>query len=564
MGSNDGFLHAFDGGVWDRDTANFPGALDLGTGREIFAYSPRQVMSGKFPNLLNFPPLPQYFVDGSMATADVFIDPVFGANPDPTERVWRTVLVGALRQGGAGYYGLDVTQPDEIVTGAGPTQGNIIGSKDASPRCIDGSGASCVAGSAANRRYPEILWEFTDAGADCSDACGTVAAPLGETWSRPVVGRIRTFTGSGGSAAFEDRYVAMFGGGFDPSFTAGDDIAAKLPKGRAFYMVDVETGKILFKATQGVNGSGANVNFAPAPSAPSVVDYDDDGYLDILYLGDVNGNMWRINLTADATSGIERGQLQADDQLHNYQPFLLYDGCGVATGACTNHQPIFYDPAIIFIGGGVEPPAFGIAWGTGNRAELARPNSQRNSFYYVIDTGQTDTTFSRNGAGAALLRDISPGAAGTNVGPCPTPFDPTELRERQQSAGAGLLSRLRDRQREDHVDRERDPGIPVGRDVHAGLRQPVRHQRQLVPVSLLLPDRHRVQRPDRHVCGLPGHDGSGRHDGLAVDRAVGRYNRHVHDVRIGGSGAPPTRKAFEYDETKGVQSTREKNWKEQQ
>ena len=38
VGANDGFLHAFDGAVWGRDTSNFPTAFDLGTGREIFAY----------------------------------------------------------------------------------------------------------------------------------------------------------------------------------------------------------------------------------------------------------------------------------------------------------------------------------------------------------------------------------------------------------------------------------------------------------------------------------------------------------------------------------------------
>ena len=138
-GANDGFLHAFDAGVWGRDTVNFAQAHDLGTGREIFAYSPRIVIDSKFPNLLNFPPLPQYFVDGSMATADVFIDPAFVGTPDETERVWRTVLVGGLRQGGLGYYALDVTQPDDIDTvTTSPTFGEIVGDKDASPACLDG------------------------------------------------------------------------------------------------------------------------------------------------------------------------------------------------------------------------------------------------------------------------------------------------------------------------------------------------------------------------------------------------------------------------------------------
>ncbi len=435
VGANDGFLHAFDAGVYGRDTSNFPNAHDLGTGREIFAYSPRLVMNGKFPSLLNFPPLPQYFVDGSMATADVFIDPANdGVTPSVSDRVWRTVLVGSLRQGGRGYYALDVTQPDDIVTTTGPTFGEIAGNKDASPGCLNGAGASCSAGVVASRKYPEILWEFTDGGADCSDNCtATAVAPaLGETWSRAVVGRIRIITDPGPPAAYEDRYVAIFGGGFDPSFTPGDNVAAKLPKGRAFYIVDVETGKLLYKTTEGVAGDGgsgtppAPVPFAPMPAAPGLIDYDDDGYLDLAYMGDVNGNMWRIDLTPDPVSG--RGVLgvTTPDQLSGYQPFLLYNGCGTAlgTGPCTDQQPIFFEPAIIFMGGSINPPTLGVAFGTGNRAELARPNVQAPGFYDIIDSGQTARTVVRAGSTTTTripVRDVTPV---TGLGPCPSPFDP--------------------------------------------------------------------------------------------------------------------------------------------
>jgi Tfp pilus tip-associated adhesin PilY1 len=436
VGANDGFLHAFDAGVFARDLTNFPTSHDLGTGREIFAYSPRAVMNGKFSSLLNFPPLPQYFVDGSMGSADVFIDPVNnGVTPSAADRVWRTVLVGSLRQGGAGYYALDVTQPDDIVTTAGPTYGEIAGSKDASPGCLTGTGASCSAGSAANRRYPEILWEFGDAaGVGCSDTCtSTSASPiLGETWSRPVVGRIRIVTDPGPPVVYEDRYVAIFGGGFDPGYTPGDSVTAKLPKGRAFYIVDVETGDLLYKTSEGVSGDGGTgtfpppVPFAPVPAPPGLIDYDDDGYLDVAFVGDVNGNMWRIDLTPSGTFG--RGELDpSDGQLHGYQPFLLFNGCGSATGAgpCPNQQPVFYEPTIIFLGGSVAPPTLGIAWGTGNRAELARPNIQTPGLYYVIDNGQTASTITHSVAGTLStdLRDVTPGKAGA-LGKCPTPFDP--------------------------------------------------------------------------------------------------------------------------------------------
>jgi Tfp pilus tip-associated adhesin PilY1 len=412
VGANDGFFHAFDSGVWGRDTTNFPAAHDLGTGREIFAYSPRSVMGSQMPNLLDFPPLPQYFVDGSPSSADVFIDPAFAGTPDPTERVWRTILVSGLRQGGEGYFALDVTQPDDIVTAAGPTLGEIVGNKDAVPACLNGGGGSCNAGAASNRPYPSILWEFADAGATCSDGCATVATALGETWSKPVIGRIRLFNDPGPPAVFEDRYVAIFGGGYDPGFTQGDDVATRLPNGRALYIVDVETGDILYKTTEGAaGGSGTPVNFAPMPSAPGVIDYDDDGYLDAVYIGDVNGNMWRLSLVPDAPNGV--GDVSSG-QISGYQPFLLFNGCGALSGACPNRWPIFFEPGVIFLGGSVNPPTLGIAFGTGNRAELAQPNAFTQEFFYVVDTGQTATTFQRTD-----LHDLTPPNA-----PCPLPYDP--------------------------------------------------------------------------------------------------------------------------------------------
>ncbi|HWZ85522.1 MAG TPA: PilC/PilY family type IV pilus protein [Thermoanaerobaculia bacterium] len=414
VGANDGFMHAFDSGVYGRDTTNFPAAFDLGTGREIFAYSPKLVMTNKFPNLLNFQPSPQYFVDGSATAADVFIDPSFGASPTATDRAWRTVLVGGLRQGGNGYFALDITQPDDIdLSTVSPTFGEIVGNKDASPMCLDGAGTSCVAGASPNRKYPEVMWEMTDAGAACSDSCATVPAPIGETWSRPVVGRIKVhdpLSPTADSSGFDDRYVAIVGGGFDPNFTAGDSVATRLPRGRALYMIDVETGKILYKVTEGVDAGGAKVNFAPMPAPPAVADFNDDGYLDVVYIGDVNGNMWRINLTPD---GVSVGEIMADGQAHGYQPFLLFDGCEATAGVCTQHQPIFYEPGIVFLGGGGASPGLGIAWGTGNRAELAKANVDTAGFFYVNDGGSTATTFLR-----ADLHDLTPPAGG----PCTLPY----------------------------------------------------------------------------------------------------------------------------------------------
>ncbi len=221
----------------------------------------RRIMAGNFPALLNLPPRPQYFMDGSMGKADAFIDPVNNGTPTPGQRVWRSVVVGGLRQGGNYMWALDVTQPDKV-----DVNGLKIAAKDNSPDCLDGGGGGCGPGGIATRKYPEILWEMTD----------NVIPRMGQTWSRPTLGRIRVLDGS----VVKDKYVAIFGGGFDPNFRPGDSIviadqvcppscpARPATRGRALYIVDIETGAILSKLTSGDDSAVGAVNFAPVPAPP--------------------------------------------------------------------------------------------------------------------------------------------------------------------------------------------------------------------------------------------------------------------------------------------------------
>jgi hypothetical protein len=410
VGANDGFLHLFDAGVWNRDAGGtFDSTWDLGTGREIAAYAPASIMSGNFPALLNIPPRPQYFVDGSMGKADVFID-VAGDPTGPT-RIWRSVIVGGLRQGGNSVWALDVTQPDKI-----DAQGVKTASKDNAPDCLNGGGGGCGPTGATTRKYPEILWETTD----------NTIPRMGQTWSRPTVGRIRVL--DGGTGASKDKYVAIFGGGFDPNYRPGDPLvmadqvcpptcpARKATAGRAIYIVDVETGKILTKITQGNDSSAGTVDFPPMPAPPSAVDFDDDGYLDVAYIGDVNGRMWRVDLTPDSASsrGICNSCETSAQTVTGYSPFAIYDAATTdgSTPSTQPNEPIFQDPGVVFVNGGVRP-SLGIAFGTGDRAELARTNTSVQRFYYILDNNQSVTFHEGD------LRDITPSGGVTTPGTGP-------------------------------------------------------------------------------------------------------------------------------------------------
>jgi Tfp pilus tip-associated adhesin PilY1 len=317
-------------------------------------------------------------------------------------------------------YALDVTHPDRV-DGAGVK----TDAKDNAPDCLNGGG-SCPA------NFPEVRWELTDdcdrvAAGDVTAVCNSIPtapkkASMGETWSRPVMGRIRISVG----AAFEDRYVAIFGGGYDPNFRydvsqppasaiieADETVAPFRPatRGRAIYVVDVETGEIIYKAVQGKDGLNADVLFAPMPAHPAAVDWNDDGLLDAVYIGDMLGRMWRLDLRPDAlsVSSPRAGELVGGNL--SYTPFLLYDS---TTSATQKSQPIFLDAGVIYLSGGIRP-TMGITWGSGDRAELARPNTSVNRFHMVIDSGQT-TTY-----GETDLRNITPSGGVTPVGVGPGP-----------------------------------------------------------------------------------------------------------------------------------------------
>jgi hypothetical protein len=409
LSSNDGMVHAVDAGQWNDTKKKF----DNGTGREVFAFVPRSVMP-TVRGHVESPTSRKWTVDGTLSVADVFIDPVHDGTPNASRREWRTVMFGGLREGGNGYFAVDVTQPDKLDSAS--TDKNV-------PKPVNTYVPSCLSAGGTDKLlvtpsvtdcgrapFPAVLWEFVDAALDASgnvvydsdgkpvllDEEGGVDengdgtkdkwyADLGETWSIPNLGRIKLCEGSNcspTSSDIKDRFVTIFGGGMDP-----DKMERR---GNYLYMVDVETGKVIYKRR--LDGSAA--------SEPAAVDTDQDGYLDRIYIGTTKGFLYRIDLTNDSTGKVPKlEQLQVKGMNSATDTYTAYrvpetDSAGRPLWAptkifSTGGRPLYYRPSVIFV---ARLGRYALSFGTGDREDLWSKSGLEGRFYVFVDETDKLTT----------------------------------------------------------------------------------------------------------------------------------------------------------------------------
>lgn len=396
VGSSDGMVHAIDTGIF-RTAGPFADRFDRGTGKEIFGFVPRNVLP-KVKSLYADGQNRQWLVDGTIVAADVFIDPLDDGGDFPTvdDREWRTVAVSGLREGGRGYYALDVTQPDEYDSAGRPT-----GVTDYVPSCADG-GTEC--GPLA---FPSQLWEFLD-GVYLDgpprivpfDKDNDGFEDLTDGWSTPNLGRVLVCDGLDCDPAsegndLEDRYVAIIGGGLDKNNDTGDWL----------YMIDIETGESIYKQrlvdTDGVATGGS------APAEPAAVDVDGDGYLDRIYIGTTKGYLYRADLRGPSgeipvlTDGFEVANpsgspmLVAVRQIESvlHAPRVIFKAQPDQNTAGATSHAFYYPPSVVY---SAQLGDYALAIGTGDRHDLWTSDGAQGRFYMFrddIDVGDHTTYY---------------------------------------------------------------------------------------------------------------------------------------------------------------------------
>jgi type IV pilus assembly protein PilY1 len=145
-----------------------------------------------------------------------------------------------MRRGGDFYYGLDVTNPSN----------------------------------------PQVMWRID----------GSTLPNIGQSWSNPIPTRVNIT----GAAQNTDKLVLIFGGGYD---TTQDNYNGSTDtQGNAVYIVDSESGALLWHA----GAANSNLNLASMqysiPGDIRVLDVDGDRFADIMYAGDMGGQIWRFDI----------------------------------------------------------------------------------------------------------------------------------------------------------------------------------------------------------------------------------------------------------------------------
>lgn len=336
IGTNEGFLHA----------------IDTVTGKELFAFMPKVLLKNinkQYKNASGEGHI--YGVDGPMTIWNKL-------DPNDSSKVVKRYLYFGLRRGGSAYYALDITDPSA----------------------------------------PLLKWKLDK---DTTYGGTKVFANMGQTWSRMTHAKIRK------NRAGDMREVVTFSGGYDinqdlyadfklnplkeaESDDDDDDDKGKskdkdkdkengsrLKKksndsvGRDIFIVDAEEGPTTYSWSMRAKAKNASALNHSVPGGARMVDLNKDGAVDRMYFGDLDGNVWRLELPSGPTYDIDT---QDKSKLIKFAKLA---------GSEKEHRKFFSEPDVALLNYKGKP-YLSISIGSGYRAHPLYEGIKDN-FFVLID-----------------------------------------------------------------------------------------------------------------------------------------------------------------------------------
>lgn len=273
FGTTQGVLHVVKSGTQNTQVTN-GGSVAEGSGTEVFSFVPKEMLTKQKTGFFESMAMDRsasgfyYGIDGPWTAHTVYEPNFYNAtvNGETVQRDGLQVkansnwshqyVYGGLRMGGRSYYGLNLSDIEK----------------------------------------PKLMFHIDPTNASSTNPISY----MGQSWSKPTIAYIK-WNGQ--------RKLAMIvGGGYDaqyesPTFT---NSTVNNVKGNGVYIFDAENGKLLWwgsASTTDKNGDkdgGASTEITDMvnsiPSRVKTADRDGDGLVDHIYVGDLGGKVFRIDL----------------------------------------------------------------------------------------------------------------------------------------------------------------------------------------------------------------------------------------------------------------------------
>ncbi len=295
-------------------------AIDVSTGEEQWSFIPQELLSEL--RLLYTNPTSgdtkHYSLDGNLRVLKYDVDNDGVVDTADGDRVF---LYFSMGRGGPNYYALDVT----------------------------------------DKTQPKYMWTL-----DSSELGGIVT----ESWSTPALGRVRIAS----ATQNPQRLVLIFGGGYDPAEYGVSYNSSGNNYGKGIFMVDAVRGSVLWNQTRTSNGSAFDKMTHAIPSNIGVLDTNGDGWTDRLYVGDMAGQLWRL----DVTSGNTASSLVAGGVIASL-------GAKVGTASDATNRSFYSEPDIAKVIQTGAANYYNIAIGSGDRDRPKSNTSTWDRFYGIRD-----------------------------------------------------------------------------------------------------------------------------------------------------------------------------------